>query len=61
MVKHKQLVSIFELKCDIVVTVTYVEKLIDSVILKVLIDSLNVIEVFGADTDLLHLCHDLVH
>ena len=40
---------------------TYVEELVDSVILKVLVDALNVVEVFGADTDLIHLTHDLVH
>ena len=40
---------------------TYVEELVDSVILKVLVDALNVVEVFRADTDLIHLTHDLVH
>ena len=42
-------------------TATYVEELVDSVILKVLVDALNVVEVFGADTDLFHLAHYLVH
>ena len=40
---------------------TYVEELVNSVILKVLVDTLDVTEVFGADADLLHLLHDLVH
>ena len=48
-------------RCAIVIMKTYVEELVDSVFLQVLVDTLDVIEVFGADADLLHLPHDLVH
>ena len=39
---------------------TYVEKLVYSVILQVLVDAINVLKVLGTNADLLHLFHQLL-
>ena len=41
------------------ISLTYIEHLVDSVILQVFVDTLNVLHVFTANTDLLHLSHDI--